>query len=305
MTREDRPIERELVVLFVDVADSTRIYGRLGDSAGRETIVGCLDLLAARVAEHDGEVVDRIGDELMCRFASARSALDAALAMQDSLDAARRSGELPDVHVRVGLHGGPVLCSGTNLSGETVHLANRLVGLAKAGQVAAAKETLQQIPPDLLPPVRFLESVTLKGTDGVYDVFEVLWGSGLTLELSDSTHSLESTSSGPEPRLEVGFAGETLQLGHARTTVTIGRVPPADLVVDSSSVSRLHARIELRRKTFYLVDVSTNGSRIDPERGGALFLRRDELPLRGVGTIVVGPGDADAEERPISFRCLS
>lgn len=293
--------ERRLTVLFVDIADSTRIYDRLGDTRGRARILDCLDLLASEVEAAGGVVVERIGDELMCRFDEAQGALAAATAMQVRLERRRESDAGADVHVRIGLHAGPVLCTDTGLSGETVHVANRMVNLAKAGQVVVAKETLLEVPIESRPSVRFLERASVKGKDGAYELFEVLWGSEFTVQLSEGGGRTPSSV----PELELTCGDETLRLGEACTEATIGRVGSAVLRIDAASVSRLHARIELRKRSFVLVDLSTNGTRVEPEGGGQLFLRREELPLRGAGRIIAGPGDPDAERLPIAFRCLT
>jgi len=53
-------------------------------------------------------------------------------------------------------------------------------------------------------------------------------------------------------------------------------------------VSRVHARIEMRRTKFILVDQSTNGTFILPQGGQMVHLRRDEMPLEGEGLINLG-----------------
>ena len=49
--------------------------------------------------------------------------------------------------------------------------------------------------------------------------------------------------------------------------ITIGRSPGSDVVLESDSVSRRHARIVVEPDRFVLVDASENGSSINGEHG--------------------------------------
>ncbi|MBE9568388.1 MAG: FHA domain-containing protein, partial [Proteobacteria bacterium] len=69
---------------------------------------------------------------------------------------------------------------------------------------------------------------------------------------------------------------------------TFGRDAQCDQVVDSSLVSRVHAKIENRRGKFLLIDESTNGSYIKNGSNHSLFLRREEVILNGEGVISFG-----------------
>ena len=73
----------------------------------------------------------------------------------------------------------------------------------------------------------------------------------------------EKAARGQPMRVLILDCGEqTLELASTRPTVTIGRDPRADVVLDHSNVSRVHARIEYRKDKFVFVDQSTNGSRV-------------------------------------------
>ena len=60
-------------------------------------------------------------------------------------------------------------------------------------------------------------------------------------------------------------AGLRIELGEK--PVVIGRVPPADLVIDDSQVSRKHCRVSLVLDEVYVADLgSSNGTRVDGKR---------------------------------------
>jgi pSer/pThr/pTyr-binding forkhead associated (FHA) protein len=63
------------------------------------------------------------------------------------------------------------------------------------------------------------------------------------------------------PRLAIQALGQTWEVELRDDSVSIGRAPTNDVVIDSEAVSREHARVQRRRDGFYLVDHnSTNGS---------------------------------------------
>ena len=77
-------------------------------------------------------------------------------------------------------------------------------------------------------------------------------------------------------------------VNHEEPMVTLGRDAGNRIVINNPKVSRLHARIEMRRAKFILVDQSTNGTFILPQGGQMIHLRRDEAPLEGEGLISLG-----------------
>jgi class 3 adenylate cyclase len=76
-----------VAILFVDIAGSTALYERLGNARAKGLVTACLQLLREEVLKRAGEVVQAIGDELMCRFANAQTACAAAVAMQERISA--------------------------------------------------------------------------------------------------------------------------------------------------------------------------------------------------------------------------
>jgi len=60
----------------------------------------------------------------------------------------------------------------------------------------------------------------------------------------------------------------------------------------------VHARVELRRGKFVLVDQSTNGTYLTTSAIKDVHLHMDELPLEGHGVIMLGKRpDKDAKEK--------
>ena len=78
----------------------------------------------------------------------------------------------------------------------------------------------------------------------------------------------------------------------------MGRAEENSVVQKGALISRLHAKIELVRGRFLLVDQSTNGTFVLNADGKESFVRRDSVALHGEGCIGLGklpdPNAADA-----------
>ena len=75
---------------------------------------------------------------------------------------------------------------------------------------------------------------------------------------------------------------------------------PTHLIVDDPLVSRMHARIELRRGRFMLIDQSTNGTFLKLRDEAPIILRRDETQLENDG--IIGLGQKVDDDHPLTVR---
>lgn len=288
---------RTVCIVFADIAGSTRLYESLGDAEALRVIGHCLDALARVTRANRGRVVKTIGDELMAVFDSAAQGLQAASDMQQSV------GELPPpapgvkLAVRAGFHCGPALVENDDVFGDTVNLAARMTGLAKAGQILTTAETVAALPAFMRGFCRAIDSLAVKGKAEPVGVCEVIWQESAELTMvSPSVTATQPTGQ----RLVLRLAGAMATVEATRPAVTLGRDPGSDLVIAGPRASRLHARIELRRDKFVLVDMSSNGTFVSIDGEAELALRREELILRGRGRAVFGqawtPGLAEVLE---------
>jgi len=86
--------------------------------------------------------------------------------------------------------------------------------------------------------------------------------------------------------------------------LTIGRADDNDLVVKGNLISRIHAKVELRRGKFILVDQSTNGTFLQNLQGTEKFVRRDSTELGGEGTIGLGRAEPAGSPLAIYYRTI-
>ncbi|PZN29835.1 MAG: adenylate/guanylate cyclase domain-containing protein [Proteobacteria bacterium] len=288
----------ELAILFADVVGSTRLYEVMGDLRARDMIITCVEIMRTATEQHRGTVIKTIGDEIMATFPTANDAVNAASYMQhDIRTRPQLKVEGQGIAIRIGCHFGPVVLENRDIFGAAVHTANRMTSQAKAGQIMVTRAMVERLAPEWQSAVRQIDVATLKGKTSEDELYEVLW------QKEDATSMLPAIAlggvaareQGPR-RLRLRFQNQEIVLDEQRSNVAIGRAEENDLVIKGNLISRLHARIELNRNKFVLVDQSTNGTFVTTREGEEVFVRRDSMPLKGEGLIGFGrlpePGSA-------------
>ena len=104
-------------------------------------------------------------------------------------------------------------------------------------------------------------------------------------------------------RLRLRFDDRELVVDERPSSITIGRAEENDVVVKGRLSSRLHARIEIGRSKFVLIDQSTNGTFVQTDDGQEFFIRQDILQLTGQGMIGLGCLPQQGSEHTIHFTC--
>lgn len=286
-------------VLFADVSGSTRLYEKLGDAEALRAVERCLNRMRRVVDGHGGKLIKTIGDEVMTTFPNADAGIQAACEMQ------HRVTDLPPVSgvklaIRVGFHFGPAIEENDDVFGDTVNTAARMASLAKAGQIITTAETLAAVTLSMGPEVREIDALTVKGKAEDVRVFEVLWqeGADLTMKASSIVASYSMA------RLLVRYRDTELTVDGAHGPLTLGRDMSNEVVIKDQRASRNHARIERRRDKFVLVDQSTNGTFLRIAGENEVVLKREEIILRGQGTIGFGHSALEQGIDLMSFEVL-
>jgi adenylate cyclase len=293
--------EASLVVLFADVSRSTQLYETLGDHTAQGLVATCLTALSTVAKHHGGTVIKTIGDEIMCTFPDAASALQAAQAMQRAIE------HLPDVSklgvapltIRIGFHLGTIVYREGDIFGDAVNVAARMVALAKPRQILTTEPTVSTLLEDLRPLVRCIDRTAVKGKSGEFDIYEIIWD---TMEMTFmATRPVAAHLR--EARLRLSCAGTLIEIDQRRPFASLGRHSDNEIVVPEAFASRLHCRVEYRRGKFVLVDQSTNGTYVAVRGKESVFLHREEMVLEGSGVIGLGREVEPDGEGAIHFIC--
>jgi class 3 adenylate cyclase len=295
MTRQTRT----LAVMFADISDSTSLYQKLGDSAARNIVNACLQVINGVLARYEGRLVKTIGDEVMCVFPDADLAVLAASDMQAQVSATK-PGNYP-VAIHVGLHYGPVLVEENDVFGDTVNVAAYLRAAATAEQILTTDAIERCLTAALKTCVRPIFNAVLKGSEQESTVYQVLWRTDRT-DLTDVNLQPNKMIPGDTGALLVTLDEERVRVDQWRTGIVIGRSKDCDLVVTDNFASRRHLSIKLVRTHFYLFDHSINGTFVTLGSGEEVHVLRRELLLDGSGEIYVGRSRVERPAGVITFQ---
>ncbi len=134
-----------LAVMFTDISGYSRIMHE-DEILGVRLLREHNTIMRDAIEQHEGTVVEIIGDAFLARFESAVDAVNSAVHALEQL-AARNAG-LPDheqIQVRIGIHLGDVLDYGDNLKGDTVNIAARIQQLAQPGALCISDDVYNVI----------------------------------------------------------------------------------------------------------------------------------------------------------------
>ncbi len=164
-------VEANRTFLFTDIVDSTRLLETLGDERWSKLLAQHDKLVRAQIVEHGGQVIKQTGDGFFASFDEPRAAVDAAVAIQRTLQA-----EVFAPEVRIGAHAGSAFKTGAGFSdygGQSVHIAARIGAAAAGGEVLVSRDTLAGIE----TAFRLSEprEASLKGFDEPMQVVSVDW----------------------------------------------------------------------------------------------------------------------------------
>ena len=292
----------EIAILFADVVGSTQLYDKFGDTKASETVASCLDIMKDATYQFNGTVIKTIGDEVMSTFPTVDEAMGAAVMMQSRITADSKKENGIPVSIRVGCHFGPVVQEQNDIFGAAVHTANRMTSQAKSRQIIVSGFTVEQMSPELQKQTRQIDVATVRGRMDEVALFELVWQPE---EATSMLPTIEWENAGRKAsKLELTFRDTTLQLSDQQKSATLGRADDNDLVVKGNLISRIHAKIEMRRGKFVIIDQSTNGTFLQNVLGEETFVRRDTAELGNEGTIGLGRSESPGSSLAIYYKTI-
>jgi len=292
----------EVAILFADVVGSTQLYDKFGDTKASETVAACLDVMKDATRKFNGKVIKTIGDEVMSTFPSVDEAMSAAILMQTRITADNKQEDRIAVSIRIGCHFGPVVQEQNDIFGAAVHTANRMTSQAKSKQIVISGETVKGMSDKFKEQTRQIDVATVRGKLDEVALFELLWNPDEatsmlpTMEWEDQDRKAS--------KIELSFRGQNIEVSDQRKSVTLGRADDNDLVIKGNLISRIHAKVEMRRGKIIVVDQSTNGTFLLNLEGDETFVRRDSAHLQGEGTIGLGRVEEPGASLAIHFKTI-
>jgi adenylate cyclase len=132
-------------------------------------------------------------------------------------------------------------------------------------------------------------------------LFELLWQPEEATSMLP-TIDWESKAQGAN-KLTLSFRDVKVVINDQKKGANMGRADDNELVVKGNLISRVHARVEMRRGKFFLIDQSTNGTFLENASGEETFIRRDSTELTGEGIIGLGRVAKPGTPLAIHFIC--
>jgi adenylate cyclase len=292
----------EVAILFADVVGSTQLYDKFGDTKASETVAICLDVMKDATHQFNGTVIKTIGDEVMSTFKSVDEAMNAAVMMQGKISADSKQDDHIPVSIRIGCHYGPVVQEQNDIFGAAVHTANRMTSQAKSRQIVLSGTTVDKMSPDLRKQTRQIDVATVRGRMDEVALYELLWNP------DEATSMLPTIEWESKPRkasrLLVSFRDQSVELNDQHKSISLGRADDNELVINGNLISRIHAKVEMRRGKFVIIDQSTNGTFLLNVQGEEMFVRRDTADLAAEGTIGLGRAEQPGAALAIHYKIV-
>ena len=173
-------VRKTVTVVFADIADSTRLGGRLDPESLRRVMWRYFETASQALQHHGGTVEKFIGDAVMAVFGipvvhedDALRAVRAAVQMREAVEALNRELERDrgvKIRIRIGVNTGEVVAGDpavgrTLVTGDPVNVAARLEQAALAGQILIGEATRRLVRDAVT--VKPVEPLALKGKDDV------------------------------------------------------------------------------------------------------------------------------------------
>lgn len=311
--------QHNLGVVFADIAGTTQLFRKIGNSEGQRALERCVKRMERAVEAHHGDLLMPAVDEMIAAFPSADDAVIAAIEMQE------RIADLPPtsgvkLSIRVGVHFGVDDSGVDELHGITMDAGRALLNIAGPHQIVLCAATAAALSPSLRPLLRSLEDLSIVVDRVDSQLYEVEWAqqpdiNPLTLPGLDRTVTLPPLPLAPPApaapvrppaeRICLRINGKAYLIDERTPLLTIGRDQGCDIVISDRKASRQHLRIERRgRNRFFLVDASTNGTYVSIGKEKELKLHNAELQIGSRGRIAFGHSSTSPEAEIADFEAL-
>ena len=267
---------RLAAIVHADLAGFTRMMEGAETRTFRHLKAAQIDVWRPAIDTGGGRLVGTAGDAMLAEFASAVSAVAAAIDIQERM--ARFNDKLEatqQLQFRVGVHLGEVIIDeeDQNIFGDGVNLAARIQSLAAPGGIAVSRAVRDVV--ELRMEYMFVDAGEhqLKNVSRSVQVFHVRPAAPLPTS---------ATTAKTPPQVTLRFEGADTaghrfafdvsldRLMSAPQGLVIGRAgDQCELVVGHATVSRRHARLLFTGEAIRVEDLgSTNGTAVNG--GGTL-----------------------------------
>jgi len=290
----------ERAILLADVSGSTALYRTHGDERASQLVFECVEGMQKIATIHGGEFVRSKGDDVLCLFESADSAVAAAGDMMTH-------GARGEVSLHAGLHWGLVVHRGTELFGDAINVAARLSSQAKENEVLMSRTLVNYTKSVDRATLRSLGEHSLRGINMPTEIFALMAGGdedgGVTNFAAQPTVvQFQRKEQVARTAVRLSWINWSQDV-HEGDQITVGRSSACGLVVPEAWVSRVHAAITVRGGIVEFKDSSSAGTTLAIGTAPEFYICRQTVALTGTGTIALG-GVASGDAPRITYEVV-
>jgi adenylate cyclase len=132
------------------------------------------DIVRPLISAHHGREVKFTGDGFLVEFDSALRATHCAVDIQRRIYERNAEGAVAPIQIRIGIHLGDVVQSGTDILGDAVNIAARIEPIAEPGGICLSGAVREQVWNKITDHLEKLPSRALKGLQVPLEVYRVV-----------------------------------------------------------------------------------------------------------------------------------
>ena len=169
------------VILSADVEGYSRLMGD-DEEATVRTLTSYREVMIDLIQQHNGNVLDSPGDNLLAEFASVVDAVQGAVAVQKEFKS--RNDQMPEnrrMRFRIGVNLGDVIEDKGRIYGDGVNIAARLEGLSEPGGICISRTAFDQIESKLPYGYEYLGDQPVKNIAKPIGAYRVLMEPGVSV----------------------------------------------------------------------------------------------------------------------------
>jgi class 3 adenylate cyclase len=166
--------ERTLAsIMFTDVVSFSK-HSAINEERTYRALNRDFDLIYRAVADHNGQVLNTMGDGMMIVFMSAVQCMQCAIAIQGELYRLALSNPVDGVlQHRLGLHVGDIILNGKNTMGDGVNQAARIQALARPESIAMSREFYNMVHTKTPFNAKYLGKLRAKNIPDAIPIWEI------------------------------------------------------------------------------------------------------------------------------------
>ena len=245
---------RKLAVMFCNLLDSAQYAEQHGDTSAKRKQETYYQLLAPRIAEHGGTLIQNVGDALMATFEGIREAARCAISIQQRLFQYNHSSSVTQIdqqiHVRAGIDSGKAVTyrwrNHLDVTGSAVAIAACVEAGCREDQILLSETAFTRLV-RYQDEFRMIERGTIFNEGmGPVRLFQLLWREDEPIE-KEALRLAAATAAELERRMEEAENTRGIHCAFVDPESGSGYIRPVFVRAVASESGRVQPRVDCGR----------------------------------------------------------